>query len=71
MENEFEQDDILIWAEPQDDGSRNAINHFIELKNEKLPQMLSFFGDQEQYWKARVFLELLWHYEKTALRVVK
>lgn len=46
-----------------DDGSREALKLFLAEKNEKLPATLKLFTESEEFFKGRVFLELLWEYE--------
>lgn len=50
----------------QDDGSRNALDEFLSARDENTYAMIEFLKDGHQYFKARVFLELLWEYEQTA-----
>lgn len=48
-----------------DDGNRNALEHFMENRDDKLRNHLQLLIDQGEYWKSRVLLELVWEYEKS------
>jgi cell shape-determining protein MreC len=46
-----------------DDHSRNALVEFFRCRDENAFNMVAFCKEHAQYWKGRVFLELLWDYE--------
>jgi len=48
----------------KDDGSRNALDEFMKNRNENMLEVVKFCSAHTQYWKGRVFLELLWEYER-------
>lgn len=48
---------------PPDDGNRTALKIFCEAHDQNASEIIDFFKEHGQYWKARVFLELLWEYD--------
>lgn len=61
-----EGEDGVYFSTPQrDDGNRNALNHFMEQRDFKTAGLIAFCVRNKEYWKARVFLELLWEYESS------
>jgi len=46
-----------------DDGSRNALKEFMRERDKNVSNIISFCISNDEYWKGRVFLELVWEYE--------
>ncbi len=51
---------IVVW---EDDGSRNALTEFFREREKNVANMTFLLVGEEEFWKARVFLELIWEYE--------
>lgn len=64
MDNKEMEIWILAIQKPQkDDGGREALKHFLEEKNNKLPAFLDVLVKEKEFFKVRVLLELIWEYE--------
>ena len=53
----------------KDDGHREALSTFKNDRDKNVDEFLRFCVDHGQYWKARVFLEILWEYEDLKFRM--
>lgn len=53
-----------------DDKNRNALKEFMSDRDQNTENVLQHFSKDTQYWKARVFLELLWEYEQRLPKLV-
>ena len=47
----------------RDDGSRNAVDQFMEDVDGNFTSFSRLLVEQGQYWKCRVLLELIWDYQ--------
>lgn len=65
-------DEEIYYVTPQtDDGDRNALKHFLESRDFKTAGLIAFCAKHKEFWKARVFLELLWEYEAKDAEIEK
>lgn len=64
---DFKSEQRRVLEKPivqRDDGSRYALDTFMGDRDKNVAGMVNFCAENSQFWKGRVFLELLWEYER-------